>query len=69
MKYFLVHVTTQYDGYEWGCLDLYEGKNEQEARQKAEQADYTHDNSIEVQEIEYIQEIPQEHYQVLRQYI
>ncbi len=69
MKYFFVCVTTQYDGYEWRCLDLIEAKDEQEARKKAENTDYTHENGIEVQEIEWVKGITNEHYQVLKQYI
>ena len=69
MNYFFVCVTTQYDGYEWRSLDLFEAKDEQEARKKAEKTDYTHENGIEVQEIEYVHEIPYEHYKVLKQYI
>ncbi len=69
MKYFFVCVTTQYDGYEWRCLDLIEAKDGQEARKKAENTDYTHENGIEVQEIEYVKEIPYGHYLVLRLYI
>jgi hypothetical protein len=69
MKYFYVRITTQYDGYEWVSLDLIEARNEQEATKKAKKTDYTHENGIEVQEIEYVNEIPHEHYQVLNQYI
>ena len=69
MKYFFVCVTTQYDGFEWRCLDLIEAKDEQTARKKAENTDYTHENGIEVQEIEYVWEIPHEHHQMLKQYI
>ncbi len=60
---------TQYDGYEWRCLDLIEAKDEQEARKKAENTDYTRENGIEVQEIEWVKGITNEHYQVLKQYI
>ncbi len=69
MKYFFVVVTTQYDGYEWRCLDLIEAKDEQEAWKQAEKKDYTHENGIEVQEIEYVKELPYGHFQVLKQYI
>jgi hypothetical protein len=69
MKYFFVCVTTQYDGYEWRSLALFEAEDIQEARKKAEKTDFTHENGIEVQEIEYVWEIPTEHYQILMQYI
>ena len=69
MKYFFVRVTTQYDGYEWVSLDLIKAQNEQEATKRAEKRDYTHDNDIELQEIESVEEIPYKHFQVLKQYL
>lgn len=69
MKYFLVRITTQYDGYEWTSLDLFEARDEGEAIDKSEHTDYTHENGIEVQEIGSVTEIPYEHYQVLSQYL
>jgi hypothetical protein len=69
MKYFFVSVTLTYDGYEWGCSDLIAANNKEEARKKAEETDYTHDNDSEVQQVEGVDEIPFAHYQILQQYI
>lgn len=60
MKYFIVHVTTQYDGLEWGQDWLVRARTAGSARRKAERLDFTHENGIEVQEIDGAREITKE---------
>ena len=68
MKTFLVYVTTQYDGYEWPTKALVQAKNEASALRKAEKDDFTHENGIEVQKVEFAIEIPKNEVKTLRKY-
>lgn len=60
MKYFITDITTQYDGYEWGQRWIVKAKNKEKALEKAKKQDFTHDNGIEIQEIDNIWEITKE---------
>ena len=68
MKTYLVSVTTQYDGYEWLSRALVQAPTEEQAMKKANSIDFTHDNGIEVQEVEYGIEIPKNEVDILKKY-
>jgi len=68
MKTYLVSVTTQYDGYEWLSRALVQANTEEQAMKKANSIDFTHDNGIEVQEVEYGIEIPKNEVEILKKY-
>ena len=68
MKTFLVYVTTQYDGYEWLSKALVQAQNEASALRKAEKNNFTHENGIEVQKIEFAIEIPKNEVKILNKY-
>ena len=66
MKYFIFHVATRYDAYEWTQRWLVQADNESIAQKLAEKEDYTHDNGVEDQEVDLVEEIPKKHYELLK---
>ena len=72
MKYFIGHITTQYDGLEWIHQFTIKANNKTTAIKKAERTNFTHWNDIEVQypieELD-VQEVTKEEYNTLLKYI
>lgn len=69
MKHFIVHITTEYCGMEWGQTWLVNGRTPTSAQRKVERVDWTHGDGIETQRVGTVEEVSKEHYQVLSQYI
>ena len=69
MKHFIAHITTEFCGMEWGQTVLIDAEDGELAQQYLEGTDWTHADGIETQEVGTVQEVPEEHYQVLSQYL
>lgn len=77
MKHFLTHVTTTYDGMEWGQAVLVTAPHGEAAERLVGQHDWTHSfdsddglgSSGETQEVGTPREVPPEHFAVLKLYL
>lgn len=69
MKYFLVYITLQYDGYEWITKQVFPAESEEMAKKLAQSEDYTHGNGIEVQWVNVVREISKSDAAVLSKYL
>ncbi len=67
-KYFLVKVTTTYDGYEWGQKGLIQATSKKEAQKIADHVDFTHRGTDEEQEVGRVEEISKSDYDVLNKH-
>lgn len=69
MRYFLMKATTFYDGYEWRHWEVFWAGNLEAAWRKARSLDFTHNNGIEAQCIDSVEEIKTGEFVVLAHYL